>query len=69
MLRDYEYAYRTPELVRPALKYDNRGLVAEGLAFWRMTQKPAEKVAAPAELPSNTVAEPFAEGYAAVLTR
>ncbi len=68
ILPDYEYAFRQPEFVRPAVKYDNRVVAVESLRFWVTAQNPLEKIAAPeVELPSNPASELFAEGYAAAL--
>jgi len=64
-LHDYEYAFRQPEFVQPALKYDNRAVAIQSLQFWTTAQNPTEKIAAPkGEVPSNAASELLAERYA-----
>ena len=68
ILRNYEYAFRQPEFVRPAVKYDNRVVAVQSLRFWVTAKNPLEKIAAAeVELPSNPAPEFLAEGYAAAL--
>jgi hypothetical protein len=67
-LRHYEYAFRQPDFVRPAVKYDNRAIAVRSLRSWAIARKPVEKVHAPdVEVPINPAAELLAQGYKAAL--
>ena len=65
LLRDYGYAYKQPEFVAPAPKYDNRVVAVRSVRLWAEAQDSREKIAtAFGELPDNPAPELFAMGYA-----
>ena len=65
MLRTYQHGLQF-ELVRPAVKLDNRASAARSLQFWAATQNAREKVTAAVDVPSNDAVERLAEGYVEV---